>query len=173
LREHAVPASALLFELTESVLLDRSPQVVHWLRVVRELSVRLVLDDFGTRYSSLAYREHLDLHALTVDRSFMADFLERDASRTIVTTILTMAEGLGLTVVTRCARSSASADGSSAQTRGRAPSSRPTSSAGAAPRASPCAAPSTAPSPASRWSTTPSCCTTTSTTCASAPSNRA
>lgn len=99
LREHGVPASSLLFELTESVLLDRSPQVVHWLRAVRELGVRLVLDDFGTGYSSLAYLERLDLHALKIGRSFMADLLERDASRTIVTAVLAIAEGLGLTVV--------------------------------------------------------------------------
>jgi len=99
LREHGVPASALLFEITESVLLGRVSPAANWLRAVRELGVRLVLDDFGTGYSSLAYLEHLDLHALKIDRSFMADLLERDVSRTIVTAVLAMAQGLGLTVV--------------------------------------------------------------------------
>ena len=110
LHEHGVPADALLFEVDESVLLDREAPVAEWRRAVRELGIRLVLEDFGAGCSSLAHLGRHDLHALKIDRSFMADLLDSDASRTIVAAVLSMAEGLGLAVVAEGVETEAQAD---------------------------------------------------------------
>ena len=50
-----LPGSALTLEMTESVLMERTDEVVELLRRIKTLGVRLAVDDFGTGYSSLSY----------------------------------------------------------------------------------------------------------------------
>jgi diguanylate cyclase (GGDEF)-like protein/PAS domain S-box-containing protein len=86
----------LTLEMTESVLLEDFDDTVEKIKALRRLGVRLSLDDFGTGYSSLAYLKRLPLDELKIDRTFVRDVVE-DA--TLVETILTMAQHLGLDVV--------------------------------------------------------------------------
>ena len=74
---------------------------VRTLSSLRELGVRLAVDDFGTGYSSLAYLQRFPVHALKVDRSFVAG-LERaasDESTAIVRAIVSLAQALELRTV--------------------------------------------------------------------------
>jgi diguanylate cyclase (GGDEF)-like protein len=93
-----LPASRLSLEITESALLAATDEVRALLMALRELGVRIVLDDFGTGFSSLSsLREHT-VDAIKVDRSFVAGISADDGDRAIVTAIVGMAHALGCQV---------------------------------------------------------------------------
>jgi EAL domain-containing protein (putative c-di-GMP-specific phosphodiesterase class I) len=93
-----LPASRLALEITESALLAATEEVRGLLVALRGLGVRIVLDDFGTGFSSLSsLREHT-IDAIKVDRSFVAGIGADDGDRAIVTAIVGMAHALGCEV---------------------------------------------------------------------------
>lgn len=99
LARHGVPSSAIVFEITESVLLSTSASVKTWLDGVRQLGIELMIDDFGTGYSSLSYLKHLFLKSLKVDQSFVSGVVDDPDDQALVGAILAMARSLGLSVV--------------------------------------------------------------------------
>ncbi len=89
----------LHIEITESIFLEKSDDLFAKLDALRELGVTIALDDFGTGYSSLSYISSLPLDKLKIDQSFVRDMVGDPAAQTIVQAIITLAHGLGLTVV--------------------------------------------------------------------------
>ena len=89
----------LELELTEGVMLVLSDDVLATLTALRDMGVRLVIDDFGTGYSSLSYLRRLRFQLLKIDRSFVMNIPESSSDTQIATTILLMAQGLGLQAV--------------------------------------------------------------------------
>ncbi|HWT92742.1 MAG TPA: EAL domain-containing protein, partial [Solirubrobacteraceae bacterium] len=103
--EDALAASGLapetlVLELTESSLMEAGDRPLRVLDQVRELGVRIVLDDFGMGYSSLGRLRHVPIDGLKIDRSFVAG-LDTVGSRDalIVSGLVELARALGLTVV--------------------------------------------------------------------------
>ncbi|HYK94308.1 MAG TPA: EAL domain-containing protein [Candidatus Dormibacteraeota bacterium] len=90
---------ALELEITESSVMDRSEASLAVLQQLRALGVRVVLDDFGTGYSSLAYLRQLPLDTIKIDRSFVTDLDVQDPNVGIVRAVVSLAHGLGITVV--------------------------------------------------------------------------
>jgi diguanylate cyclase (GGDEF)-like protein len=97
LREHALPATCLEIELTESVM-QTGPATVQALRELRSLGVWIALDDFGTGYSSLASVEHLPLSRVKLDRSLVSTIDSNERSLSIAHAIIELCRGLGLAV---------------------------------------------------------------------------
>lgn len=99
LRDAGLPGSALVLEITESVLLD-VPDVHDTLTRLRELGTTLSLDDFGTGYSSLSYLHRFPLGALKIDRSFLKGVGEESDGRAenIIQAVMVMAHALKLKV---------------------------------------------------------------------------
>ncbi|GAB3749509.1 EAL domain-containing protein [Lysobacter olei] len=98
---HDLPHERIRLEVTEGALLDNPEQVQTTLEVLREAGVVAALDDFGTGYSSLSYLHRFPLHALKIDRSFVAA-LRRDeqaGSEAVVRAVLAMAGTLGMDVI--------------------------------------------------------------------------
>src|SRR3954447_13220799 len=89
--------SALTLEITEGMLIDRGPDRIARLERLRDLGVTLVLDDFGTGWSSLARLAQLPIAGLKIERSFVADIARRGGP--IVDAILRLARAFGLPVV--------------------------------------------------------------------------
>lgn len=99
LAEHGLPLSAIALEITESVLLDDSRRFGLVLAELRHSRICLILDDFGKGYSSISYLQQLPLHAMKIDRSFVADLPASRMNLTLVTAVIAMAESLGMEVV--------------------------------------------------------------------------
>lgn len=86
-------------EITESIMMDNLDTIVETLRALRELGLRIAVDDFGTGHSSLALLRSLPITALKVDRSFLNDVTTKPDDAAIAATIIAMGQKLGLTVV--------------------------------------------------------------------------
>ena len=100
LRDTGLEPTRLALEITEGLLLEDTPATTETLQALRRLGVRLLLDDFGTGYSSLAYLRRHRLHALKIDRAFVADLGEDgQGDSAIVEAIIGMAKALGMSVV--------------------------------------------------------------------------
>ena len=95
----AVEPNRLIFEITESLLMEDQSQAVQTLCQLRALGPRLSVDDFGTGYSSLSRLNKLPIDEVKIDQSFISQLDQGDASRTIVQASVAMAHGLGLRVV--------------------------------------------------------------------------
>lgn len=85
-------------------LADRSEAGLRALAYLRAIGVRLVLDDFGTGWSSLAYLRQLPLDTIKIDRSFVTDLGDGDRNVAIVQAVLSLAHGLGVNVAAGASR---------------------------------------------------------------------
>ncbi|MFO7649666.1 EAL domain-containing protein [Halomonas campaniensis] len=94
-----LPASAIALELTESDFMRDPEQAVATTRALSLAGFTLSIDDFGTGYSSLAYLRRFAADALKIDISFVRHMLESQHDRTIVETIIAMAQALGMKTV--------------------------------------------------------------------------
>ena len=99
LRETGVPADSLVFELTESVLIEDSKETRGNLERLKGLGARLAIDDFGTKYSSLAYLKRLPIDILKIDKLFIKDFPADVGSVAITTAIIVICRTLALEVI--------------------------------------------------------------------------
>jgi len=89
----------LHLEITETVLLEDTREHLATLHGLRDLGVRLVLDDFGTGWSSLSYLKRFPVDVVKIDRSFVSGLPGRRDDVAIVTAVLGFADALGLRVV--------------------------------------------------------------------------
>ena len=93
-----VEAQHLKLEITEGVLLDYADAPA-WMEQCKAAGFRMCLDDFGTGYSSLGYLHRFPTDVLKVDRSFVASMINNARSMAVVTAVVGLAAGLGMTVV--------------------------------------------------------------------------
>src|SRR5205823_7242760 len=98
LKQSGLPAKRLELEITETLVLEKSSQVLATLHALRSLGVRISMDDFGTGYSSLSYLRSFPFDKIKVDQSFVRDLgSDRDA-QAIVRAIISLGKGLGVTI---------------------------------------------------------------------------
>ena len=90
------PARRLQLEVTESAVMDDVATAARRLGRLRDLGVRVGMDDFGTGHSSLAALRDLPLDFLKIDRSFVARLGQDRRDEAIVGAIVDMAHALGL-----------------------------------------------------------------------------
>ena len=99
LDRHQVPASALVLEVTETLIMSDPVRAVQVLGLLRELGVRLAVDDYGTGYSSLAYLRRLHVDELKIDRSFVQHLATDEGDAVIVRSTIELGHNLGLRLV--------------------------------------------------------------------------
>ena len=99
LLETGLAPQYLEIELTESVLMHQTGQVLDTLNAIKALGVGISIDDFGTGYSSLAYLKRYPIDKLKIDRSFVADTPGHADDVAIVTAIIQMGRSLQLQTV--------------------------------------------------------------------------
>jgi diguanylate cyclase (GGDEF)-like protein len=100
LRETGLAPTALGLEITEGLLLEDVADTAETLGALRAMGVRLMLDDFGTGFSSLGYLRRYPIDLIKIDRSFVHDLGEAGAGdAAIVEAIIGMAKALGMGVI--------------------------------------------------------------------------
>ena len=99
IRAGHIPASALVFEVTESAAMADGAAAVAALRRYRELGIAVSMDDYGTGQSTMSYLQQLPLSELKIDRSFV-QFAHRNKDDAIlVRSTIELAHALGIKVV--------------------------------------------------------------------------
>jgi diguanylate cyclase (GGDEF)-like protein/PAS domain S-box-containing protein len=99
LAETGVDPALLELEITENVLMEQSDAALGTLRRLKAMGVRLMLDDFGTGWSSLAYLKRFPLDGLKIDREFVDGLGSEPEDTAIVAAVLSMAAALELDVI--------------------------------------------------------------------------
>ena len=99
LARHGLPPSAIELELTESMIVDASPELLDALQELRSCGISIALDDFGTGYSSLGYLRKLPVDCLKIDRAFVADLSRDPGAASVLEAILAVAAALRLRTV--------------------------------------------------------------------------
>ncbi|MDE4084452.1 EAL domain-containing protein [Planococcus maritimus] len=89
----------LHIELTENQIFRNTHMTLDKMRDLKMLGIKIALDDFGTGYSSLGYLKNFPIDTLKIDRSFMVDILSDKNNSAITSTIITLAQNLGLNVI--------------------------------------------------------------------------
>jgi EAL domain-containing protein (putative c-di-GMP-specific phosphodiesterase class I) len=98
LKHSGLPARRLELEITETLLLEKSAQVLATLHALRALGVRISMDDFGTGYSSLSYLRSFPFDKIKIDQSFVRDLGANRESQAIIRSIVSLGKGLGVII---------------------------------------------------------------------------
>jgi diguanylate cyclase (GGDEF)-like protein/PAS domain S-box-containing protein len=98
LKASGLSPKRLELEITETLLLDKSDQVLATLHALRALGVRISMDDFGTGYSSLSYLRSFPFDKIKIDQSFVRDLDSNHDGQAIVRSIISLGMGLGVTI---------------------------------------------------------------------------
>ncbi|WP_373070678.1 EAL domain-containing protein [Sulfurimonas sp.] len=96
LDESGLNPRCLELELTESILINDTENILLNIKDIKELGVQLSIDDFGTGYSSLSYLKRFSVDKLKIDQSFIKDILRDKEYESIVKTIIQMAKSFNL-----------------------------------------------------------------------------
>lgn len=110
LADTGAPANALVFEVTEGLLIDHVDETVARMAELVAMGIRFSIDDFGTGYSSMTYLQRLPLYELKIDKGFVHDVSSGTGNAAIVRAILSMASHLKLRVVAEGVETQAEAD---------------------------------------------------------------
>jgi len=92
-------AERVMVEITERELFDNLDMGLRSLRALRELGVRIALDDFGLGYSSLSYLHQLPVDTLKIDRSFVASLGGSTAASRLADAVVRLGTSLGFDLV--------------------------------------------------------------------------
>jgi diguanylate cyclase (GGDEF)-like protein len=98
LADSGLPPERLELEITESVMLTKSEDILRTLHQLRRLGIRVCMDDFGTGYSSLSYLRAFPFDKIKIDRSFLKDSGVRSEGVAIIRAIVGLGKGLGMTL---------------------------------------------------------------------------
>lgn len=99
LHETGLEPGHLRLEVTESTMMESEEVSTPLLNCLRELGVKVAIDDFGTGYSSLSDLHQLSLDTVKIDRSFVDKMKLSPKNRSIVGTIVTLANRLKFDVI--------------------------------------------------------------------------
>ena len=99
LNELGIPANALKLEITESTVMEDPAAAVEMLQKMKDLGIRLAIDDFGIGYSSLSYLHRFPLDTLKIDRTFISGEGQGLNGLEIARSVMPLAKNLQLDVV--------------------------------------------------------------------------
>ncbi len=99
LAQSGLDPALLELELTESILIRDTENILATVRRIKLLGVMLSIDDFGTGYSSLSYLKRFSVDKLKIDQSFIRHLATDSDDAAIVRAVVQMARSLGLRTI--------------------------------------------------------------------------
>jgi diguanylate cyclase (GGDEF)-like protein len=99
LKDKRVGAKSLTLEITENSVMQDVNHAITVLECLRDIGVRISIDDFGTGHSSLAQLRNIPLHELKIDKSFVMNLCDDEKNEAIVRTTIELAHNMNLEVV--------------------------------------------------------------------------
>jgi len=97
-RWHIAPQD-LQLEITESAIMEDPMRAMSILTALHDMGIMLSIDDFGTGYSSLMYLKQLPVNQIKIDKSFVADMLDKNEDKIIVRSTIDLAHNMGHQVI--------------------------------------------------------------------------
>ena len=94
-----VAPAKLLLEITETMMVEESWQVLDVLDRLRQQGFRLSIDDFGTGYAGMSYLQRLPVQEVKIDQMFVRQAADSDKAREIITSIVQLANRLNMSVI--------------------------------------------------------------------------
>ncbi|MBP7176447.1 MAG: EAL domain-containing protein [Thermoclostridium sp.] len=99
LEETGLEPGYLELEITESILMEDTRSISETLQRLDDMGVKIAMDDFGMKYSSLNYLKQIPLHRLKIDMSFVQGITVNRKDEIIIDGIITLAKNLGIDVL--------------------------------------------------------------------------
>jgi diguanylate cyclase (GGDEF)-like protein len=99
LTQYNISPHLIEIEFTESAFIEQTEKVLADIIELKKLNVKLVLDDFGTFYSSLAYLRRFPVDKIKIDQTFVRDIVCDAGDRALILAIVAMAHTLNLEIV--------------------------------------------------------------------------
>jgi diguanylate cyclase len=99
LERHDLPGDSLIVEITEDLLLDNLDRTREVLEALRERSIQVALDDFGSGYSALTYLYKLPIDEVKVDYDLIRHVLTDPRAEAIVRAVIDLSHALNVTTV--------------------------------------------------------------------------
>lgn len=94
-----LPSTQLILEITETVAVRESAEVLEVLHRLRAMDICLSIDDFGTGYAGMSYLQHLPVQEIKVDQRFILPLAESTREQEITRAVVELAHRLGMEVV--------------------------------------------------------------------------
>ncbi len=98
-RTSGADPSLIVFEITETALLEDEAAARVFAERIHALGSRLALDDFGTGYGTFTYLKHLPVDFLKIDIEFVRDLATNRASHHVVEAVVALSKAFGLQTI--------------------------------------------------------------------------
>jgi len=98
-QRYDILAQHLEFEVTENILLKDDKNSLKILYDLKEIGVKIAIDDFGVGFSSLTYLRRFPIDTIKIDQSFVQTMLVDKENSAIVTAVLALAHGMNLQII--------------------------------------------------------------------------
>lgn len=99
IKKYDIPISLLHLEITESVFIDQQNVFLNQIKKLKALGFVILMDDFGSGYSSLNTLKDMDIDILKIDMRFFSETANKTKSNIIVTSVVDMAKKIGIEVI--------------------------------------------------------------------------
>ncbi len=99
IEQHNINPARLKIEITESMISEDIESIIVIIKKLKSLGIKFSMDDFGTGYSSLSNIKRIPLDQIKIDQSFVRDLSTSSQDRSIVRTIIAMAQSLNFEII--------------------------------------------------------------------------
>jgi diguanylate cyclase (GGDEF)-like protein len=99
LKDMKIDPRYICFEITERVLVEKSKSILRVLFEIKKIGVKIFIDDFGTKYSSLNYLTYLPVDGIKLDKSFIDSIKIHEKHLIIINHIVALSHDLNIDIV--------------------------------------------------------------------------